>query len=187
MTAITKDSLALELTEVQNIIKNRKNEALNLNIIEKVREIAYTLGTYSDYGGGEYHYHEKGLTIGYYSYHSSIKVDLGHGERDVFKANIEYSAKPKINLYIPGKWTKRIKELYEQTLQVKKDVNLADLKENIRKLCEKWDIQPLWKNNKKCPNCGKEADPKITCNEFGYSYCSDACAKEYVNANFKEE
>lgn len=46
----------------------------------------------------------------------------------------------------------------------------------------------MWKVNKVCPECGKEIkDPnEFRCCEFGNSYCSQACAKKYVNENYKE-
>jgi endogenous inhibitor of DNA gyrase (YacG/DUF329 family) len=45
----------------------------------------------------------------------------------------------------------------------------------------------LWKNNKRCPNCGKMIKSnKHQSVETGYRYCSEECAKIHTNKTYKE-
>jgi len=45
----------------------------------------------------------------------------------------------------------------------------------------------LWANNSECPECLAPVDPGITCNEFGYAYCSYSHASAYVNREWRSD
>lgn len=130
-----------ELARIEKIIESRKKEALKKEIWKKLDKIVRILGDYSDYGGGEYNYSEKGLSIYYEAHFQNYIVDLGYNTYEVFRSCHRHSKSPDISMYIPGEWELRIDELYEKCSNDEKEREKEALQRKINKTKEKWRIE----------------------------------------------
>ena len=69
-----------------------------------------------------------------------------------------------------------------------KELELMEVPYKILK--EALDKKYLWKNNYRCPGCGRfiyGQIPDIRSCETGFSYCSKECCQKYINENYQEE
>jgi len=63
-------------------------------------------------------------------------------------------------------------------------------KKEVEKMRNKHLPKSLWENNIECANCGvfiPEANrKKFRACETGFNYCSDRCAEDHVNTEYKD-
>lgn len=138
------EELEKEIQKIKETIEDRKKKANSLKLPEKVKRIAEVLGEHSDWGGGQYHYSEKGLSSTY-TYHNQkyVVVDLGYDTTAVFRAELLQNGVGNIYLYIPGEWEKRIDELYTKIPEKRKEHELSRLQNQINDLKEEWQLEGL--------------------------------------------
>ena len=113
-------------------IEERKKEAKNKKIEEKLTEIVSILGDYSGDGEGEYNYQDRYLYIheedGFYT--------VKHKNEVVFKCSPDY-----IILYIPGVWEDSVNKLYEVDCPKRKQKEAEnDYKKLIEELKNEWKL-----------------------------------------------
>lgn len=108
-----KEQLKKEISKINQIIKQRKQEALEKDYYNKLYKIVHKLGEHSDWGGGEYNYHSPDLYIKYASYYNSITVTIGYPAEEVFDAK-KRGYDTEISLYIKGDWEKCIEPLLDK-------------------------------------------------------------------------
>lgn len=138
------EELETKLSNIRKIIQERKEQANNSKLPGKIHKVATIYGTYSDYGGGQYHFSEKGLSITYSSYSQKyLRVNLGYDTKDVFAGELYPNGVGDISLYIPGEWEKRIEELYNKFPNVENNREIERFQNEINNLTEKWQLEGL--------------------------------------------
>lgn len=134
----TIEELETQLKKINNQIVNRKNEANELKLPGKISKVAEMHGKYDNWGGKRILFSEKGLSITVES--NYIIVNLGYDTKDVFNAKLLQNDTGEIHLYIPGKWEKRIEELYNEIPEKKRKRKVFILQDKIRQLKKKWKL-----------------------------------------------
>ena len=131
-----------ELEQIQKTIAERKQTANEKRLPGMINEVVLNYGRYSEWGGGEYNYHEKGLSI-HNSVHNQnyLKVNLGYETDDVFRAALLPNEVGEILLYIPGSWEDRIQELYNLIPDKKQKDQAQVIQQKITLLKEKWRLE----------------------------------------------
>ena len=137
-----KEELNAELKEVREKIQEIKKKANSSKLPGKIQKVAENYGKFSDWGGGQYHFSEKGLSITYSSLSQKyLRVGLGYGSKDVFAGKLLENGVGDIHLYIPGEWEKRINELYNEIPKITNNREIRHLQNKIYDLKKKWEME----------------------------------------------
>lgn len=133
-----------KLESMQKVIANRVQSANDKKLPGMICDVAMNDGKYTDYGGGEYHFSEEGLSISYSTYNQKyIKVDLGYETKDVFRASLLPNGVGEISLYIPGSWEARIETLFNEIPKKQQDKKKQSIQKEINKLKETWQLEEI--------------------------------------------
>ena len=136
------EKLQADFHTIKQMINDRIQSANDKKLPGMARDVARNHGEYSDWGGGEYNYREKGLSINYSTYNQKyIKVNLGYETKEVFRASLLPNDVGDISLYIPGSWEERIKTLYEEIPAKKQTEKTQTIQKEINQLKEKWNLE----------------------------------------------
>jgi len=139
-----REKLQEDLRTVKKAINYRIQSANNKKLPGMIRDIARNHGEYTDWGGGEYHYHENGLSISYSNYSGNyVRVNLGYNTEDVFRASLYANDVGDISLYIPGAWEERIEALHNEIPKTKEQKQVEALQIEIKELREKWQLEEI--------------------------------------------